>query len=54
MLTTVSMMDVNEQVIVEVEQKPILFDKSREDYKRSDIKDDVWRQIGARIGVTGE
>ena len=48
------MSDKTELIILEVEKNPILCDKSRSDYKEVHKKKDVWRDIAARLALTGE
>ena len=45
-------LDKMELLILEVEKNPILWDKSRADFKRTDMKDDVWGDIAKNVGTT--
>ena len=47
-------MDISEALILEVQNNPILYDKSTKDYKDSRKKRDVWIQVGARVALDGE
>lgn len=46
--------DKTEELILEIEKNPILYDKSRSDYKDADKKKDVWKEIADRVGLTRE
>ncbi|ESO82050.1 hypothetical protein LOTGIDRAFT_170324 [Lottia gigantea] len=43
--------DLNELLILEIEKNPILYDKTRADYKRIDFKEVVWSSIGRHIRI---
>ena len=51
-----SIMDAicTEKLILLVEANPVLFNKFSAGYKDALKKGDIWRQIGAAIGVSGE
>ncbi|XP_064595384.1 uncharacterized protein LOC135461994 [Liolophura sinensis] len=46
-------MDIKERIILEVEKNPVLFDKSNPNYKRADLKEDIWSSIGGKLGISG-
>ena len=47
-------MDAGENLILEVQKNPVLYDKSNAQYKDQRMKKDLWIQIGARLGLDGK
>jgi hypothetical protein len=48
------MPDIIERLIVEVEKHPILYDKSLQEYKDTDKKDRVWKEVSDKLNLTGK
>ena len=46
-------MDKTEQLILEVQKNPIIYDKNHKDYKDIVKKRDFFTDIGNRVGLTG-
>jgi hypothetical protein len=42
------------KLILEVEKKTCIYDKSLTEYKDTQKKDDIWKQIASRLDISGE
>jgi hypothetical protein len=44
---------VSEELIEAVKQRPILFESSRESYKKAERNSRTWKEVAAELGVDG-
>ncbi|KAL8607097.1 hypothetical protein ACOMHN_008683 [Nucella lapillus] len=45
-------MDIREKLIVEVKRNPALYDKANEDYKKYELRVQIWTAIGRKFGLS--
>lgn len=45
--------ELTERLLIEIEKNPCLYDKQCSMYKDNEKKDDVWKNICTRVGITG-
>ena len=43
-----------EELILEVEKYPCLYDKKLASYKDSDFKSEIWRKISTKLKISGK
>ena len=43
----------NNQIIDLVRDKPIIYDKSHPDHFRSNMRTEIWEEIGVQVGLPG-